>query len=64
MACPGNLGPRERAKRLWTGVAMLVVGVGAAAALIVLQQPAAVRIPLLAPFWLGINGLLQARSQT
>ena len=59
-----NIGPRERRKRLAFGVAMLVLGLGGLAVLIVAEVDRPWRIVLFAPFWLAALGYLQAREGT
>lgn len=53
-ACIANIGPRERRKRVRSGVA-LMVGIGVDRLL---------RLLLLLPFWAGAVGVLQARERT
>ncbi len=59
-----NIGPKERRKRLVTGVLMFAVGAGIAAALVSLHLDRSWRLFLFIPFWLGAIGLLQAREKT
>ncbi len=59
-----NIGPRERWRRLATGVLMLAVGTGITAALILTGLDRWWRIGLFVPFWMGALGVFQARDQT
>jgi len=59
-----NIGPRERWRRLVTGVLMLAVGTGITAALILTGLDRWWRIGLFVPFWMGALGVFQARDQT
>lgn len=62
--CRINIGPRERAKRMRFGVISLALGVGIAAALIVLGVPRMWRLALFAPFAIAGIGVFQAREKT
>ncbi len=59
-----NIGPRERWRRLTTGVLMLAVGTGITAALILTGLDRWWRIGLFVPFWMGALGVFQTRDQT
>lgn len=59
-----NIGPRERRKRLAMGAAMLGVGVGTAAALILGGTYRWWRVGLVLPFWLAALGGFQAQANT
>ena len=59
-----NIGPGERRKRLLMGIAMLAVGVGITAALILTGVSRGWRVGLFLPFWMGALGLFQAREKT
>lgn len=60
----GNLGPRESRKRLVFGLAMLALGAGLIAALVVLHVGWTWRLVLFFPFWLAALGLIEAREKT
>jgi hypothetical protein len=59
-----NLGSRERHRRLALGVAMLAVGFGIAAALILTDANPWWRISLVLPFWASALGFFQAQEST
>ncbi len=59
-----NLGSRERHRRLALGVAMLAVGLGIAAALILTGRNPWWRISLILPFWASALGFFQAQEST
>jgi hypothetical protein len=59
-----NIGPRGRRGRVIAGVALLVVGLVAAALLVVGDVDRGARLLLFAPFLGGAIGLLQARDHT
>ena len=58
----GNLGPRERRKRLIMGVMALALGIGVA--LLVRPMPVAWRFVVFALFWIAGLGLFQAKEKT
>ena len=58
----GNLGPKERRKRLIMGVIALALGVGVALA--ARPKPVAWRFVVLAFFWVAGLGLFQAKEKT
>ena len=60
----GNLGPRQRRRRLVMGVVMLVVGIALVAALIALHVDRGWRVLAVLPFWAGALGLFQASANT
>ncbi len=59
-----NIGPRERRKRLYTGVVALIVAFGGLALLVATGVHRAWRVALFVPFWFGALGLAQARART
>jgi len=59
-----NIGPRERRKRVMTGVLSLLVGLAAFAALLALGAPRVWRLGLFLPFWFGALGWFQAQGHT
>jgi len=59
-----NIGEKERTKRRVLGIVALVVGVGLAFVLVVIDAPRAWRIVIFVPIWLAGLGLLQAREKT
>ena len=61
---PTNLGPRERRKRLWLGVASLVSAAVLAFALVVLEWPRVARLVVFLPLWMASLGFTQAREST
>ena len=63
-ACVPNIGPRERRKRLFAGMAGLAVGVGLALILISAGVGQAWRLVLFLPYWFGALGVFQAREKT
>lgn len=60
----GNIGPKERAKRLVIGLVLLAAGFGAAWALIHYRVGRGWRYLLFLPFWGGMMGVLQAWGKT
>jgi hypothetical protein len=64
METAGNIGPRERRKRMAMGIAMLALGAALAAVLTARGAAPWWRASLFVPFWLGALGLLQARAGT
>lgn len=62
--CIANIGPGERRKRMWFGVALLGVGAAALIGLVVANAHRGWRIALLVPFWAGAVGLFQALEKT
>lgn len=63
-ACLTNIGARDARTRRVAGAAALAGGVAAGAFLILAHWHPAWRGALLAPFLLGLLGLLQAREKT
>ena len=59
-----NIGAAGRRRRLLLGAAALGLGVVALAALLVVGVDRGWRLALLAPFWVGALGVLQARGLT
>jgi hypothetical protein len=62
MTEPGNIGPREQARRRRMGVYSLAAGVGVAAALALWGFPRWTRLAAFFPFWAAALGLLQAQG--
>ena len=60
----GNLGPRETRKRLIFGIVFLATGLLGGLALRFLELSPWWRLFLFLPFWLGLLGLLEARTCT
>ncbi|HEY3066753.1 MAG TPA: hypothetical protein VGL09_13235 [Methylomirabilota bacterium] len=60
----GNLGPRQRRRRLVMGVVMLAVGVGLVISVVALGAGRGWRLLAMLPFWAGALGLFQARAET
>jgi hypothetical protein len=63
-ACPLNIGPRERRKRLAFGAAVFTVSVAAAIILLTMGAPTWWRLGLAFPLWLSMLGFFQAREKT
>lgn len=59
-----NIGAAGRRRRFLLGAAALGLGVVAVAVLLVAGVDRGWRLALLAPFWVGALGVLQARGQT
>jgi fatty acid desaturase len=59
-----NIGPRERRRRLLTGVVMLAAGVALIGALAALGVGRGWRLLAALPFWAGMLGLFQAKEET
>jgi hypothetical protein len=59
-----NIGAAGRRRRLLLGAAALGLGVVALAVLLVADVDRGWRLALLAPFWVGALGVLQARGLT
>lgn len=60
--CPGNLGPKERRKRLILGGVGLAVCTLAVTLLALDGAPRIWRLALVVPWWTAALGILQARS--
>jgi fatty acid desaturase len=60
----GNLGPRERCKRLVFGAAMLVVALAVTGGLLAGGVSRWWRLILFVPFALAAHGVFQAREST
>lgn len=59
-----NIGPRERAKRFWSGVVFGVAGLGLSAALLATHVEYAWRLTAFVPFAMAGFGFFQAREHT
>lgn len=59
-----NIGPKERRKRLLTGLLALIIAFGALALLVASGAHRTWRLALFAPFWLAALGYFQARERT
>ena len=62
--CVANIGPRGRRQRMMSGVVGLVVGVGGAVALVLLDTARPWRLAVFVPFLAGAVGVFQARAKT
>lgn len=62
--CVGNIGPRERRKRVVIGALSLAVALGLYALLVVLEVGPIWRLPLFLPIWLWLLAWLEARGST
>ena len=60
----GNLGPRERRKRMIFGAVMLVIAFVLTNVLVAAEVGRGWRLLLFAPFALAAHGLFQARAGT
>jgi hypothetical protein len=63
-ACVLNLGPRQARKRLGFGLAFLAAGIVLVLVLWFWNAPSAAWLSLFVPVWLGLLGLLEARTHT
>ncbi|MDX1523922.1 MAG: hypothetical protein R3264_20000 [Anaerolineae bacterium] len=62
--CIPNIGPQERRKRRYTGLAGLAVSVVILAGLILFGVNRWWRLALFFPLWPSMSGVFQAREQT
>ncbi len=62
--CIANIGPRERRRRLMSGIVILALGVGIAAILVVTHISPLWRLPLFLLFYGGASGVFQWREKT
>ena len=62
--CVMNLGPSGRRARRNSGLVALAAGLLLAVVLIVAGSPRLARLLVVAPFWIGLASLLQARGGT
>ncbi len=62
--CIANIGPRERRKRMFFGLATIGIGVFFAAFLMESGASRWVRIATALPFWAGALGVFQAQAHT
>ena len=62
--CVMNLGPNGRRARRNGGLVALAAGLLLAVVLIVVGSPRLVRLLVVAPFWIGLAGMLQSRGGT
>ena len=60
----GNIGTRERRKRLVFGIVALGAGLVIAVLLVVARAPLVWRLPLFLVFYAGALGVFQARDKT
>jgi hypothetical protein len=63
-ACIPNIGPRQRQKRVVTGVVSLVVALLLAGVLLITAVARPWRLVVFAPLWVGAIGLFQAYEKT
>jgi len=64
VACAVNIGPKERRKRLISGVILLALSLGILVALIAADVNQWRRLALFLPFWMSMLGFFQARERT
>jgi hypothetical protein len=62
--CAANLGPRQSARRLRSGLLMLGAASVGVTILVLRDEPTATRIALFPVWWAGMVGVLQARWRT
>lgn len=62
--CIANIGPRQRRRRLWMGVAFLAAGAALAVGLTAAPLPRIARLLAALPFWTGLLGVFQYREKT
>ena len=62
--CIANIGPRERRKRMVSGVVGIVAGLAVGALLVASGGERWTRLVLLLPFWMGGLGVFQAQGHT
>lgn len=62
--CIPNIGPRERRRRLLSGVVLFAVGVGLLGAFALFGVGYLWGLTLFIPFWGGAIGFFQARDKT
>jgi hypothetical protein len=60
----GNIGARERRKRLVFGITALVAAIVISGLLVYIQAPLVWRLPLFLLFYVGALGYFQARDKT
>jgi len=63
-ACIPNIGPRERRKRMASGLVTFAIAAGLTVLLVALRADRLWRLVLLLPFWAGAVGVLQATGKT
>lgn len=63
-ACAVNIGPRERRKRLISGIVLLAVAGGLAAFLLATGASRLARLTLFLPLWISGVGFFQAFDKT
>ncbi len=59
-----NIGPKGRRRRAVTGAVALAAGITVLVVLVLSGSGRAWRVALVAPFWAGALGILQARGHT
>jgi hypothetical protein len=62
--CIANIGPRERRKRLKSGVTALAISVVISFLFVFYRVPPVFRLPLFVPLFVGAVGFFQARDRT
>jgi hypothetical protein len=62
--CIPNIGPKERAKRLRIGTAVLALGAIVAVALVLADAERAWRLMVFLPFWAGATSVWQVYEKT
>jgi len=62
--CIANIGPRERRRRLTSGIVILALGVGIGAVLVISHVPPLWRLLLFLLFYSGAAGVFQWREKT
>ena len=62
--CRVNIGPGQRARRLWFGIAGFAAAAVLAVTLLAMHAPRLARLTVAAPLLLGAFGYFQAREKT
>jgi hypothetical protein len=63
LVCP-NIGPKERQKRLISGIVLVTIGLAITAILMIFRVAWWYRLPVMVPYYLGALGIFQAREKT
>lgn len=63
-ACIANIGPRERRRRVVSGLLMILLTLAAAGWLWAADAPRLLRIVVFIPAWMAALGFFQARAKT